>query len=149
MSNRVFQILAVFTLLGLRDAQAQGDNTDLSPSPEKRMAAEAKLTYEGTMAAYQTGNLKTAEIVYIWSKRWMDSDLENATTPGERRKAYFAHYGRMKDLNGMAAAQRKAGEQDEAGVHATEFYLAEAELILKKSRINDPASAPDGKEIQK
>ncbi len=115
-------------------------------TPETRMADAAKQAYSATEAAYQAGTIQGIDQLYIWSRRWMEAELKLAAAPGEQRKVYMAHLERMKALNRETAAKFNMGAVggEAEKFHASEYYLAEAEMWMKNAKPANIA-APDQK----
>jgi hypothetical protein len=101
-------------------------------------AALSKLasdSYKAAVAEYQAGTAHNPEeMVYIWSKRWMEADIKMETSLAAKLEAAKAHLDRMHEL-----ARQNRGAQLGLGGHPaplanTQYYEAEAQLISDRMR---------------
>ena len=85
--------------------------------------------------------------VYAWSSYLRSAQVRAAGSREQATKAYGEHLARMQKLHNQIAAfsrrSAKGGEADK--LHATQFYVAEAELLLleAKGNENSPKIQPD------
>jgi beta-lactamase regulating signal transducer with metallopeptidase domain len=77
--------------------------------------------------------------VYLWSNYLRTSQIRAAGSREEATKACQEHLDRMKQLHdGVAALQREGARGGEADkFFATQFYVAEAELLLLEAKNNE------------
>jgi outer membrane protein TolC len=107
-------------------------------TPSRADLARAKLdaarhAYEANVRAYAAGQ-GDAEKVYLWSRRWMEAEREQAEKKGGREAALESHLKRMKDLREAAVKRYQAGQAPQADPLGAGFYVAEAELWLAQAR---------------
>lgn len=91
----------------------------------------AKRTYEMAFQQYRAGAQMDPEILYRWSKRWLDSEKANAT-PKEARVALSNHLARMERLKKDQESRTELGTGEPGNLAATEYYFLEAKEFLKK-----------------
>jgi hypothetical protein len=122
--------LLVTMLFGFSPITALSNPPDPS---EKKIAdiSQAKLDlarkmYERTLeleSKNATGVLPESR--YLWSRRWLESQVELAKNKKEIIASYKAHLGRMKDLVGkLTEASAKM---------SAEYYVLEAELWVARA----------------
>ena len=51
-----------------------------------KVATAAAKAYAATETAYKSGEGSTLEAVCVWSERWVDAELEAATTPAQNAR---------------------------------------------------------------
>ena len=102
---------------------------------QKAMIDAARATYAVTAESYNLGT-EVANEVYIWSSYLRSSEVRAAETRQQAARACKEHLDRMLKLhNKVAALQREGARGGEADrFHATQFYVAEAELLLLESQ---------------
>jgi hypothetical protein len=101
---------------------------------KQAMLKAAKNTYEATRAAYEVGT-ETLANVFLWSRRWLEAELAVTEDDETELAAFNAHWDRMNQIHGKIKAlfgQGVRGGEAEK-LHASEFYLAEAEFWLVTS----------------
>ncbi len=80
------------------------------------------------MKDFGAGHLKDVEVLYRWSRRWMDGELVASKTKEDRIAAAAAHLTRMKHLERAAAELVKLGADFPASSEAAAaYYRLEAE----------------------
>lgn len=122
------------------------------------MAKAAEQTYEAFQSAYQAGTATSTD-VYIWSRRWLDSQRALAKNHAEQMTALRQHRRRMMkmflQINALYIEGVKGGEAER--FHAAQYYLAEANALLGQAATPDekgPAKAkvafsgPEGMIVQ-
>jgi hypothetical protein len=121
------------------EAESQSDNS-AAPNAErearnKAMIEAAQKTYEVVRESYTLGTILPNE-VYVWSSYLRSSQVRAARSKDERAKACQEHLDRMQSLhNKVTALQREGARGGEADkFHATQFYVAEAELLLLEAK---------------
>jgi hypothetical protein len=81
------------------------------------------------------GRLTDIEVLYRWSRRWMDGALAASKTKQERIAAAEAHLKRMKDLERVAPELKKVAYVFPASSEAAAtYYRLEAEASLEEAR---------------
>jgi hypothetical protein len=97
----------------------------------------ARDTYDAIVADYGVGQA-SAEEVYTWSSRWRAASLRAAKSNEEVLQANTKHLERMRLLHrqvkALYEASAKGGELWQ--YRASEFYVAEAELLLVDPKSN-------------
>jgi hypothetical protein len=100
-------------------------------SAAKKVATAAAKGFAASEAAYRA-QTTTFETLCIWSERWVEAELEAATTPAQKRAALEANLKRFQKLHEEVAKLAAVGAQGGEATHVatTEFYLARAERRL-------------------
>jgi hypothetical protein len=113
---------------------------------QKAMIDAARATYDVKVESYSLGT-EVANEVYVWSSYLRSSEVRAAGSRQQATTACKEHLDRMQQLhNKVAALQREGARGGEADrFHATQFYVAEAELLLMEARNNEkgPDLPPD------
>jgi hypothetical protein len=93
---------------------------------DMRMAAAAKETLKATRALHEVGRA-SVEDVYRWSQRTLEAEHSSD-------QAVKEHLDLMRDLHARAVAAKRAGAEggEENILHATEYFLAQAESAAAK-----------------
>jgi hypothetical protein len=112
--------LLVFPTRAAVEPKGESDAVNL------KMVAAAKEALKATQAAYDVGRADI-EDVYRWSLRTAEADHFSPA-------AVTAHLALMKELHDRAATKAQIGAEggEPHVVHATEYYLAEAEGFAGK-----------------
>jgi beta-lactamase regulating signal transducer with metallopeptidase domain len=121
------------------------DSTPQNPQRAAKfqaMADAAQKTYDAVDELFMLGTGSHTE-VYVWSSYIRSAQVRVAASRDERIKASQKHLDRMQNLHKKVAAlqreQARGGEADK--FHATQFYVAEAELFLLETKNNESAPA--------
>lgn len=97
----------------------------------KTLLETARNTWDETAREYDNGRVTLAE-VYAWSRRLLDAERMAAADKGGEIDALMRHWKRMQVLHNkiqaLFDAAARGGEAQK--LHATSFYVAEAELWL-------------------
>ena len=102
---------------------------------KKALLTVARNTYEQFLQRRRLGLADPgAETYYLWSRRWLDAQLDLAGNKEERAAAYRDHLGRMRDVEQKARAQARAGQAEGAGASAAEYFRLQAELWLARAK---------------
>jgi hypothetical protein len=114
------------------------------PTPEqlaKLRREKAQQVFEGLIdglnappdarIAFDRGHF---ELIYQWSRRWLDADQELANKDADRLTALERHLVRMKKLSQVVEALLEAGAVSRIDRDAADFYRLEAEAWLRKAR---------------
>jgi hypothetical protein len=127
--------------VGLMAASRPGTNHGEAPAAGNAAAraAAARKVYEATVKRVQSDALFKLDLehVYLWSRRWMDSEREAAATKAARLAAAEGHLARMRHWEKTVTASKEAGGFfSPADVAAAEFYRLEGETLvaLEKGR---------------
>jgi RNA polymerase sigma factor (sigma-70 family) len=95
----------------------------------------ARRAFEMTVKDFSAGRLPDIEVLYRWSRRWMDGELAASKTKPERIAAAEAHLKRMKDLERAAPELKKVADVFLASSEAAAaYYRLEAEASLDEAR---------------
>jgi hypothetical protein len=105
---------------------------------QKTMIDAARATYNLLLEHHSLGRQGPNE-VYVWSNYLRTSEVRAADSKKQVASACKEHLDRMKRLHAGVAAlsdvAAKGGEADK--LHATQFYVAEAELLLLEANGNE------------
>src|SRR5688572_20143638 len=117
------------------DTGSQAKKGAVDPQRTAKRAAmldAAQRTYVATTAAHDVGVSVSPDELYAWSSRWRGAAIRVADKQQEIVKANQEHVDRMRAVyRGVKALNDEAAKGGEAQkLFATEFYLAEAELML-------------------
>ncbi len=93
--------------------------------PGERREQLARLAYLGAEEAL-AGGLSQPELVYQWSRRWLDARRANA--PAGEADALREHLGRMRGLDQKTDALISSGMLLPSLGTAVDYYVAEAEF---------------------
>jgi hypothetical protein len=112
---------------------------DQRAGKHKAMIEAAKAAYAGIIENHNLGRAISNNEVYVWSSNIRSSELRAAGSPQEVAKANQDHLQRMRDLHAKVVS---LGREGFAGgeVHkqaATQYYVAEAELVLLEAQNNE------------
>jgi hypothetical protein len=86
------------------------------------LAEAAGRAFASARELYRNGR-ESAEVVYVWSKRWMDAARKERVAT-----ARADHLRRMQDLETLARQRYGAGAASQLEKLAAEYYRIEAEL---------------------
>ncbi|MEX2138622.1 MAG: M56 family metallopeptidase [Pirellulales bacterium] len=105
---------------------------------QKAMINAARRTYEAFDELFKAGTT-TYEPLYVWSSKIRSSELRAADSRQQVTQASQEHLHRMRKLHDKVAALgrqgAKGGEAEKFA--ATQFYVAEAELLLLEATSNE------------
>lgn len=105
-------------------------------APTKRAKAKAdaaRRTYEVVWKNCKEGFIPVAELVYRWSRRWLEADLDLSDKKADRVAAYRAHRQRMGELARITHDRYRNRINTIEEVTATEFYNAEADVWIEQA----------------
>jgi hypothetical protein len=102
---------------------------------QKAMIDAARATYDTLTEYFRLGRQEPNE-VYVWSSYLRIAEVRAANSPDQIISACNGHLERMKRLHaGVKALSDESARGGEADrLHATEFYVAEAELFLLEAK---------------
>jgi len=100
---------------------------------EARVAAGRK-AYEETTLLYREGRSRDLDRIYLWSKRWLDAQLDVSNAKADQEAAYEAHWKRMKQLEDLIDRRMRSGVGAAIEVPQVQYYRLEAELWLARAR---------------
>lgn len=114
---------------------AQGATAPTTATPsalhQSRIDAAAK-AYAAMLARYKSG-ATTADELYLWSTRWLQSQRDSGVKSLLLSGA-TDHRDRMKDLDAVTKTRVASGAASSDMVAATSYYLAEAEVWLADAK---------------
>lgn len=128
------------------DQQNGAEEKDVAPAeldPDLvEMTAAAKQTYQAFEAAYNAGTATSTDL-YVWSRRWLDSQRALATSHDKEMAALRNHRRRMMKMflkiNALYIEGVRGGEAEH--FHAARYYLAEANTLLEQAGTPDEKAA--------
>jgi hypothetical protein len=92
----------------------------------------------GDLLVMVKGNTRARpDLVYAWSVRWLHTQRDLNETIDEKMAAFVDHQKRMKELQAnvrIMVGSGNSGLLPDSAVPEAEWYLAEAELWLRKER---------------
>jgi hypothetical protein len=116
--------------LAAADPQAAGK---IDPAQRAAMIDTATKAFQANQAAYDVGRVDLGQL-YSWSRRWLDAESLGAAAQ-ERQQAAQRHLERMQALHRRVTPLYEGGRVggESENFHATEYFVAEAKLILDRS----------------
>ena len=100
----------------------------------KAKADAAHRTYDVVRRNNKEGLVPFAELVYRWSKRWLEAELDLFDNKENRVTAYMAHRDRMRDLARITRDRYRNRVNTVEEASATDFYIAEAEIWIEQAK---------------
>jgi hypothetical protein len=96
----------------------------------------ARKVYEVYLDRYKRGEPQplNAELLYRWSRRWLEAQQELATKKGDKVAAVEAHLTRMRWLEELLRRMHKSGVAATFDVAGAEFYRLEAERWVAQAK---------------
>jgi hypothetical protein len=105
----------------------------------KALLDAARKTFKQEMERFRGGLASgNPEKLYLWSRRWLDAELDVAKTREARVAAYGDHPQRMRGLEKTAQAFARSGQGHTADAQAAEFFRIQAELWLVRAKKQNP-----------
>lgn len=101
---------------------------------KKALVEAAKSTYQEDLARLKNLQASSPEDLYVWSRRWLDAEVDLAGNKEERVAAHQRHLDRMKDLERRAKAMAAAGQGRQSDATAGTYYRTQAELWLTRAQ---------------
>jgi hypothetical protein len=117
--------------------RAEADPAPEPKAPDKLLKAKieaARQTYLVAWKNHKEGFIPVVELVYRWSRRWLEAELEVDDRKTEQIAAYQAHLNRMRDLGKVAYDRFRLRVNTIDEVTAADFYVAEAEIWLARAK---------------
>jgi outer membrane protein TolC len=87
----------------------------------------ARSQYDRTVASYQAGREIGPDALSVWSRRWMEAEVELAGRKSDRVAAAEAHADRMRVLKDLARARYQAGVAGSDDMAEAQYHYLEAE----------------------
>jgi hypothetical protein len=134
MTQRIWVCLMLGLGLALGNMNGQGTEPASPKTSQQRAKAKleaARTTFE---ALWRNKNYPDVEIAYRWSARWLEAQRQLSDTKEGWIDACQAHRQRMQEL---ARVTTRLFDRNLVGmdqVHATGYFVAEAELLLEQAR---------------
>lgn len=125
ISWRALLIIAVLGCALFAVLPTASSKTNDDPLANKRVNAAEKV-YRAVVQEHTSG-LLTLDDVYVWSSRWLDSELAIAKTKTAKHNAFSSHYERMKALQKTVQAQVDTGMARVTSRLAADYFVSEAQ----------------------
>ncbi len=77
----------------------------------------------------RTMNFTNVDLPYLWSHRWLQSELQKSAKREQKSQALQAHLERMRNLNRVARKLASGDRLSAFSYLSTEYYLAQAEFL--------------------
>lgn len=123
--------LALATLL----RAAPGAAPAKAPAPLIQARVEAaRRTYEAVWKNNREGLVAVAELVYRWSRRWLEAELEPSDNKDTQVAACTAHRDRMRELARITRDRFRNRVTTVEEASAAGFYVAEAEIWIEQAK---------------
>jgi RNA polymerase sigma factor (sigma-70 family) len=106
---------------------------DREAALKKALVEAARKTFEMDLKRLQARQGTTGE-VFLWSRRWLEAELEAAGGKEQREAALRAHVARMKELVKLAHSLAATGQGRVADATGADYFLAQAELWLLREQ---------------
>jgi hypothetical protein len=74
------------------------------------------------------------EVLYRWSRRWLNAERQLSARPADQVAALEAHLQRMRRLEALVQKVQRSGQTTIDEISATEYYRVEAEIWLLQAR---------------
>lgn len=127
MSARAAFAVAVVVVAGaMTRSGAAWAETSQRSSPQTLSAAAGR-AFAAARAGYEAGS-ETLEVVYTWSRRWLDA--QRRARPTALQAAGREHRARMVEVCALAERRVVVGAADVSAREACAYYLAEADLLI-------------------
>jgi hypothetical protein len=113
---------------------------DKAPQAEDLKARQAlleaaKTAYQGYTNRFQIEPTRDdAEVMYRWSRRWLEAEHSLANAKDKRVAAYAGHLERMRTLEEVREKLVKDGFASKVDLAAVRFYRLEAERWLADAK---------------
>jgi hypothetical protein len=127
VSEATFHVANAKVLL-MELERGKGEEKSTLPGVPKVRIEAAQAAYDQIWAGFS--NRVLGEAVYEWSNRWREAAMWAAQTKAEKVAAAQAHLDRMRKLQKPLKEWDKKREVSSYEAWATDFYVAEAELLL-------------------
>ena len=113
------------TLWGQPDAKPEQPNKSRKRADVATRVFELRV--EAPLAARDP--VASSEETYVWSKRWMEAELQAGNDAASRKAAADAHFSRMTALEERVQAKHGVGAAKSGEVEAAAYYRLEAEEL--------------------
>jgi hypothetical protein len=134
MATRNWAVLLIAFGLALGDARGSDPPAPPGGVPAKFARAKLEAARRTFEQLWKDREWRQVETPYLWSRRWLEAQCQVSDQPRDRVAACQRHLDRMRDLAEMSRALFKERLVRVAEVHATEYYIAEAEEWLARAK---------------
>jgi hypothetical protein len=116
-------------------AQEGGPGDAKQMALKKELLESARKVYELEMqrVRFGAGEVMRADDVYLWSRRWLEAQVDLAANKDKRVEAHREHLDRMKALDAKTKALVGAGKASPGEAAAATYYRTQAELWLEQA----------------
>jgi hypothetical protein len=146
--------LKIFAFMGLAIAVVLSGTSAVPPSSEtagKPPASEtagkppapgeiargrvdaARKMYQLVASDYRSGWLRSSELVYRWSRRWLESERDLNSGKEDQLTALRAHAQRMREVARLAQARYRRQDTTIDEATSAEYYRLEAEMWVDRA----------------
>jgi hypothetical protein len=133
-------IVAAGGFFAFRLAAGEQKEAATGPAGEKPAALQkglleaARKAYEFDALRSRNAEAVSPEEIYLWSRRWVEAEVDLAKTKGARVDAHRDHLDRMKTLEARTKALAAAGQGREGDAVAGRYFRIQAELWLEHAQ---------------
>jgi hypothetical protein len=126
---------AALVVVGMAGVPSLADEVKPADLPKARLEA-AQDTFKGIQdrAKIDPNFHAAGEMLYLWSRRWMDAEQSLATDKAGRITALRGHLERMRKLEELTAENRKQGMVAAYEVSQARYYRVEAQIRLDEAK---------------
>lgn len=103
-------------------------------SLKKGLLEAARKVYEFEAVRFRNREGSSSEL-YLWSRRWLEAQVDLSEAKGERIDAYRDHFERMKTLEKSTKAFAISGQGREADAVGARYFRIQAELWLEQAKV--------------
>ena len=137
MKMRSAVLIAFLLAPPLAIAVRAGSQVAAPQVPDKMVKAKvdaARKTFEAIWQNNKEGLVPFVEIVYRWSRRWLEAELELSTKKADQVAAYQAHADRMRELARVTRGRFRNRVNTIEEATAVDFYTAESAVWIEQAR---------------
>jgi hypothetical protein len=126
----------LLSLAGLAQSETKEDK-EARANAKARMEAARKV-YNGMLLRWRMGppgEVSTSDVLEkgaLWSRRWMEAQIEASTKKADQIAAAEEHLARMRKMEKIATDQHKNKALASYEVSVAEFHRLDAEKRLRK-----------------
>jgi hypothetical protein len=139
LRNFVFIGLTIAVILsGTSAADPPSTGTAGKPPPAPGEIARgrveaARKMYQLVASDYRSGWLRSSELVYRWSRRWLESERDLNSGKEDQLTALKAHAQRMREVARLAQARYRHQDTTIDEATSAEYYRLEAEMWVDRA----------------
>jgi len=130
----VGMVLLVSLLRAAPQAPAQVPPAKVPPKLAQAKVEAARKTYEVVWKNNREGFIPFVELVYRWSRRWLEAELELSDKKADQMAAYQAHSDRMRELTRITRERFRFRANTIEEATAVEFYTTEADAWMELAK---------------